>query len=82
MKAETPTTARVVDPVCGMTIDSVTAAAETCHDGTRIFFCMTRCHDAFLAHPERFKPSGRRGFWKRFLSRMEKATGGRSMKCH
>lgn len=76
------TTTRMIDPVCGMTVDPSTAAAEACHEGTKIFFCAEGCRDAFVANPERYTQPKRKGVWQRFLARMEKATGGRPMKCH
>ena len=76
------TTTKMIDPVCGMAVDPSTAAAEACHDGTKVFFCAEGCRDAFVATPERYTQPKRKGVWQRFLARMEKATGGRPMKCH
>ena len=76
------TTTKVIDPVCGMAVDPSTAAAETCHEGVRVFFCAEGCRDAFIANPARFTKSKPKGVWQRFLARMEKATGGKPMKCH
>jgi YHS domain-containing protein len=73
---------KAVDPVCGMEVDPDTAAAQTCHNGIQIFFCAEGCRNAFLANPERYAPTKHKGAWKRFLDRMEKATGGKAMKCH
>lgn len=77
-----PSKTKTIDPVCGMEVDPGTAAAETCHEGTKVFFCAEGCRDAFLAHPERYTKPKRKGFWQRYLARMEKATGGKPMKCH
>ena len=74
--------AKSIDPVCGMEVDPSTAAAQTCHNGIQIFFCAEGCHKAFLTNPERYAPTKRKGAWRRFLDRMEKATGGKAMKCH
>jgi len=76
------TTTKMIDPVCGMAVDPSTAAAEACHEGTKVFFCAEGCRDAFVANPERYTQPKRKGVWQRFLARMEKATGGRPMKCH
>ena len=81
MSTHTATT-KMIDPVCGMEIDPASAAAETCHDGIKVFFCAEGCRDTFLADPERFTKPKRKGFWKRYLARMEKATGGKPMSCH
>ena len=42
------------DPVCGMTVDPVHAAAEVEHAGTRYFFCSTGCAAKFRADPTRY----------------------------
>jgi P-type Cu+ transporter len=47
------TTAKVVDPICGMKIDP-SAAAATREDGdTTIYFCSTGCAQAFDSDPHR-----------------------------
>ena len=46
--------ARVVDPVCGMTIDSETAVAQSRHDGRSFFFCSAECRKQFDADPGRY----------------------------
>lgn len=81
MNVKSPTT-KMIDPVCGMEVDPATAAAETCHEGTKVFFCAEGCRDAFITNPGRFTQPKRKGVWQRFLARMEKATGGKPMKCH
>jgi Cu+-exporting ATPase len=81
MNAQASTT-KMIDPVCGMEVDPATAAAETCHEGTKVFFCAEGCRDAFLANPKRYTKTKRKGFWRRYLARMEKATGGKAMSCH
>jgi Cu+-exporting ATPase len=43
--------AMVIDPVCGMRIDSDDAAATAEHGGTMYYFCSRSCHDAFVADP-------------------------------
>jgi P-type Cu+ transporter len=43
--------AMVIDPVCGMRIDSEDAAATAEHEGVTYFFCSQACHDAFVADP-------------------------------
>jgi len=45
---------QVRDPVCGMTVDPGSAAAEVEHAGTRYSFCSTGCAATFRADPERF----------------------------
>jgi Cu+-exporting ATPase len=43
--------AMVVDPVCGMRIDSEEAAGSAEYQGTTFYFCSQACHDAFKADP-------------------------------
>jgi YHS domain-containing protein len=42
------------DPVCGMTVDPLTAAAIRRYESTNYFFCATGCAEAFDAEPERY----------------------------
>ncbi len=42
------------DPVCGMSVDPATAAANVEHDGTTYYFCSTGCATAFTADPDKY----------------------------
>ena len=44
----------VKDPVCGMTVDSDTAADWTTYLGSNYYFCSIGCRRTFEAHPERY----------------------------
>ncbi len=55
---ETP--GRVVDPVCGMTIDPADAAGSVEYRGERVHFCSTSCQQKFTADPDRYPRSGAR----------------------
>lgn len=46
--------AMVVDPVCGMHIDSEEAAATADYEGKTYYFCSEPCHDAFVANPSEY----------------------------
>jgi len=72
---------KFVDPVCGMDVDPATAAAKTCYDGVEIYFCAPGCKQAFEAHPDKYTGHRRKGFWKRYLDRLNKATGGQPPTC-
>lgn len=48
---------RVIDPVCGMQVDPVTAAAMEENEGTRYFFCSQGCATKFRAEPGKFTRS-------------------------
>jgi len=42
------------DPVCGMTVDTETAAAQAEFKGTTYYFCSQHCHDRFIAGPSKY----------------------------
>ncbi|HYV99375.1 MAG TPA: YHS domain-containing protein [Gemmatimonadaceae bacterium] len=46
--------AHVQDPVCGMMIESETAAASSVFDGETYYFCSLECRDTFEADPRRY----------------------------
>ena len=46
--------AQVVDPVCGMTIESSSAAGESRHNGTTFYFCTAACKREFDEHPAKY----------------------------
>jgi Cu+-exporting ATPase len=51
--------ALVTDPVCGMQINSDTAAVSAEHNGQTYWFCSTGCRDAFQADPDRYTTTAR-----------------------
>jgi YHS domain-containing protein len=71
-----------IDPVCGMQVDPATAAARTCYNGIQIYFCAEGCKNAFEAEPQNYTLNRRKGFWRRYLDRLGKASGGRPPACH
>ncbi len=42
------------DPICGMDVDPVTAAASDVHEGQTYYFCSPHCLAEFLADPTRY----------------------------
>ncbi len=44
----------VADPVCGMTINRLDAAASFVYEGNTYYFCVPACRDRFLENPQRF----------------------------
>ena len=44
----------VRDPVCGMTVNPLTAAGSVDHDGRTYHFCSRRCVEMFRADPARY----------------------------
>jgi Cu+-exporting ATPase len=49
-----PSGGNVVDPVCGMHVDPHTAKHRADHAGHPYYFCSARCHETFLADPDRY----------------------------
>ena len=46
------TVARVVDPVCGMMVDPLSAAGEFEYRGKTYYFCNSRCEERLRRDPE------------------------------
>jgi YHS domain-containing protein len=75
----------VVDPVCGMSVDAETTKIIATIEGQPYYFCAEGCRKAFEENPQKYlgaecaKP---RGWWGRYMARLNKATGGKPMKCH
>jgi Cu+-exporting ATPase len=51
---ELKTIPKEIDPVCGMSVDPVTAAGKYAHEGKTYYFCSPRCLDKFKANPEHY----------------------------
>ena len=47
-------TTTVKDPVCGMEIDSATAAGQTEYKGRTYHFCASKCKEKFDLNPEQY----------------------------
>ncbi len=46
------------DPVCGMSVDSVTAKYHAEHDGVAYHFCSAKCQAKFVAEPAKYLEPG------------------------
>ncbi len=46
--------AKATDPVCGMTVDTSSAAAVSTYAGQTYYFCSTACKKEFDEQPSRF----------------------------
>jgi P-type Cu+ transporter len=57
MNHEHNTTAKVIDPVCGMTIAPEDAVGHVEHEGATYYFCSPSCMEKFQANPKRFLKS-------------------------
>ena len=47
-------TTAVKDPVCGMDVDTATAAGRTEHNGQTYYFCGSKCKEKFGLNPEQY----------------------------
>jgi YHS domain-containing protein len=74
----------VTDPVCGMDVVPSTTDISAEIDGDTYYFCAEGCRKSFVQDPQKFlcKPAKKKGIWGRYLARLEKASGGKAMKCH
>jgi YHS domain-containing protein len=87
-----PTTEIVIDPVCGMKVDTKRTAFKAAYHGQDYYFCAEGCRREFVKNPQRYletKPANPRGtktWWGRYLERVAKANeeifGGRPPCCH
>jgi len=55
---EPPPAGKVLDPVCGMTVDPETTAHRAEFDGKPFFFCSAGCRTKFVAEPARYLDGG------------------------
>ena len=73
-----------IDPVCFMKVDPATKNSTFTYQMRTYNFCAQACRKAFEANPEKYLTQNapkRRGWWKRYLERLNKATGGKPPKC-
>ena len=47
-------TTAMKDPVCGMDVDTATAAGRTEHNGQTYYFCGSKCKEKFDLNPEQY----------------------------
>ena len=80
-----PVEKTVVDPVCGMSVDPETVKIKVYIEGQNYYFCAESCRKSFEENPGKYmgaecaKP---KGWWGRYMAKLQKATGGKPMKCH
>jgi len=75
----------VVDPVCGMSVNPETTEITAAFEGQHYYFCAEGCRKAFLENPKKFidpECARPKSWWGRYTAKLQKATGGKSMKCH
>lgn len=74
-----------LDPVCGMSMDPDKSDFVSEYQGNHYYFCDEACLSAFEKDPGTYlrnKGTKRKGFWGRYLDRLNKSTDGKAMKCH
>lgn len=75
----------IIDPVCGMAVVPTMTDIEATVEGITYYFCAEGCRKSFIEDPQKFldqKGQKKKSWWCRYTERLEKATGGKSIKCH
>jgi YHS domain-containing protein len=74
-----------VDPVCGMQVDPEKTDHRADYDGRTYFFCAEGCRKEFENQPQKYlnppPKTQRKGFWKRYLERLNRITDGKPPSC-
>lgn len=76
---------KIHDPVCGMSVDPDMTEYVSRYQGNDFHFCAEACLKAFEKNPDTYlkgKQMKRKGFWKRYLDRLNRRTEGKALKCH
>ncbi|MFC1815441.1 YHS domain-containing protein [Thermodesulfobacteriota bacterium] len=74
-----------IDPVCNMQVPHGNNNLRVTYKMRTYYFCSAACRSAFEADPEKYlnpTPRKPKGWWGRYLDRLQKATGGKAQKCH
>jgi YHS domain-containing protein len=75
----------LIDPVCFMKVAPDKKDFMFTYQMKTYYFCAESCRKAFEANPDKYlesKSSKRKGWWGRYLERLNKVTGGRAPQCH
>jgi len=74
-----------IDPVCGMQVDPCATDLVAEYKDRTFYFCAQGCRQAFEKDPDKYfiqKSNKKKGWWGRYLDRLNKSTDGKAMKCH
>jgi YHS domain-containing protein len=74
-----------IDPVCLMKVVPGKKDFTFTYQMRTYYFCAESCLKSFEADPEKYLESmsiKRKGWWSRYLDRLNRATGGKPPKCH
>jgi len=75
----------IIDPVCQMKVPPDRKHITSTFNQQRYYFCAEACRKSFKLNPDKYlaqKSPKRKGWWGRYLERLNKATGGEPPKCH
>ncbi len=84
MKILAKTSKTTIDPVCGMKVDSEKTDLVVEWQGHSYYFCAEACRKTFENDPQKYivdQPKAGKGWWGRYMERLNKATGGNPPKC-
>ncbi len=85
MEQSTTSNQIFIDPVCLMKVAPGKKNIVFTHQMRTYYFCAESCRKAFEANPDKYLESmsfKRKGWWSRYLDRLNRATGGKPPKCH
>jgi len=85
MKKSTTSSQIFIDPVCLMKVNHNRKDLRFTHKMRTYYFCSGSCRKTFEMDPLKYlepKTAKRKGWWGRYLERLEKATGGKAPHCH
>jgi YHS domain-containing protein len=85
MKPFSTSTKTVIDPVCGMQVNPCKTDLMAEYGEKNFYFCAEGCLSAFQDNPEKFTKTQsrkRKGWWGRYLAKLNKSTDGKAIKCH
>jgi len=72
-----------IDPVCGMSVNPGMTKIIATIEGRQYYFCAEGCRKAFEENPEKYTGvHSRKGWWGRYLAKLNKSTDGKAIKCH
>jgi YHS domain-containing protein len=73
-----------IDPVCLMRLDPQAQHPTLTYRTRTYHFCAESCRRTFEEKPERYlddSPPPHKSLWRRYLERLNKATGGKPPSC-
>jgi len=84
METSRPEQQIFIDPVCLMKVAPDKKDFTFTYKMRTYYFWAESCRKAFKLNPDKYlesKPTKRKGWWGRYLERLNKATGGKPPEC-